>query len=70
MSYLLGIDNDYDTPKQRLSIEKIINKYNGEFDCVTDKNVIFVFIDAESKQKADHELYKIGVISDSVVNYI
>jgi len=66
MSYLLGIDNDYDTPKQRLSIEKIINKYNGEFDCVTDKNIIFAFIDAESRKNADYELYKIGVCTDPV----
>ena len=70
MSYLLGIDFYYDNPKSRLSIEKIMNKYNGALDCVTDKNGIFSFKDNESKQKADYELYKIGIISDPVTDNV
>jgi len=70
MSYLLGIDFYYDNPKNRLSIEKIMNKHNGTLDCVTDKNGIFSFKDNESKQKADHELYKLGIISDPVTESV
>ena len=70
MSYLLGIDFYYDNPKNRLFIEKIMNKHNGTLDCVTDKNGIFSFKDNESKQKADHELYKLGIISDSVTDSV
>ena len=70
MIYLLAIDFYYDTPKNRSDIEKIMSKYNGELDCVTDKNGIFSFKDNESKQKADHELYKIGIISDPVTNNV
>jgi len=68
MIYLLGIDFYYDNPKNRLSIEKIMSKHNGTFDCVTDKNGIFSFKDNDSRQKADHELYKLGIISDSVTD--
>ena len=70
MTHLLGIDFYYDNPKNRLSIEKIMSKYNGTLDCVTDKNGIFSFKDNESKQKADHELYKLGIISDSVTDSV
>ena len=70
MSYLLGIDFYYDNPKNRLSIEKIMSKHNGTLDCVTDKNGIFLFKDNESKLKADHELYKLGIISDSVTDSV
>jgi hypothetical protein len=66
MSYLLGIDFYYDNPKNRLSIEKIMSKHNGALDCVTDKNGIFSFKDNDSRQKADYELYKLGIISDPV----
>ena len=61
MTYLLAIDNDYDTPKNRLDIEKIISKYNGEFDCITDKNGIFLFKDNQSRKDADYDLYKLGI---------
>lgn len=70
MSYLLGIDFCYDNPKNRLSIEKIMIKHNGILDCVTDKNGIFSFKDNESKLKADHELYKLGIISDPVTDSV
>jgi hypothetical protein len=70
MSYLLGIDFYYDNTKNRLFIEKIMNKHNGTLDCVTDKNGIFSFKDNESKQKADQELYKIGIISDPVTDSV
>ena len=70
MSYLLGIDFYYDNPKNRLSIEKIMSKHNGTLDCVTDKNGIFSFKDSDSRQKADHELYKLGIISDSVTDSV
>jgi hypothetical protein len=70
MTYLLGIDFYYDNPKNKLYIEKIMNKYNGELDCVTDKNGIFSFKDIESRQKADHELYKLGIISDPVTDSV
>ena len=70
MNYLLGIDFYYDNPKNRLSIEKIMIKHNGTLDCVTDKNGIFSFKDNESKIKADHELYKLGIISDSVTDSV
>ena len=70
MNYLLGIDFYYDNPKNRLSIEKIMIKHNGTLDCVTDKNGIFSFKDNESKIKADHELYKLGIISDSVTDNV
>ena len=66
MSYLLGIDFIYDTPKNRAFVEKIIKECNGQMDCVTDKNAVSAFKDANSLKKADHELYKIGIISDSV----
>jgi len=68
MTHLLGIDFYYDNPKSRLSIEKIMNKYNGALDCVTDKNGIFSFKDNDSRKKADHELYKLGIISDPVTD--
>ena len=70
MTYLLGIDFYYDNPKNRLSIEKIMIKHNGTLDCVTDKNGVFSFKDNESKLKADHELYKLGIISDSVTDSV
>jgi hypothetical protein len=70
MTYLLAIDNDYDTPKNRLDIEKIISKHNGELDCITDKNGIFLFKDNQSRKDADYELYKLGIISDSVTDSI
>ena len=66
MSYLLGIDFIYDTPKNRAIVEKIIQVCNGQMDCVTDKNAIFVFQDADSMKKADHELYKLGIHCDRV----
>lgn len=70
MSYLLGIDFMYDTPKNRLTIEKIMVKYNGTLDCVSDKNGIFSFKDNQSREKADYELYKLGIISDSVTDSV
>jgi hypothetical protein len=70
MTHLLGIDFYYDNPKNRLSIEKIMSKHNGTLDCVTDKNGIFSFKDIESRQKADHELYKLGIISDPVTDSV
>ena len=70
MTYLLGIDFMYNTPKNQLSVEKIMNKYNGELDCVTDKNGIFSFKDNDSRQKADYELYKLGIISDPVTESV
>jgi hypothetical protein len=66
MSYLLGIDFMYDTPKNRAFVEKIIQECNGQMDCVTDKNVVFAFKDADLMKKADHELYKLGIHCDSV----
>jgi hypothetical protein len=66
MSYLLGIDFMYDTPKNRAVVEKIVQQFNGQMDCVTDKNAIFVFKDADLMKKADHELYKLGIVCDSV----
>jgi hypothetical protein len=66
MSYLLGIDFMYDTPKNRVVVEKIIQECNGQMDCVTDKNAVFVFKDADSMKKADYELYKLGIHCDSV----
>ena len=70
MSYLLGIDFMYDNPKNRLSIEKIMSKHNGTLDCVSDKNGIFSFKDDDSRQKADYELYKLGIISDPVTQSV
>lgn len=70
MSYLLGIDFMYDNPKNRLSIEKIMSKHNGTLDCVSDKNGIFSFKDDDSRQKADYELYKLGIISDPVTESV
>ena len=70
MRYLLGIDFIYDTPKNRLSVDKIMAKHNADFDCVTDKNIIFTFKDNESKQKADYDLYKLGIISDPVTESV
>lgn len=70
MSYLLGIDFMYDNPKNRLSIEKIMSKHNGTLDCVSDKNGIFSFKDDDSRQKADYELYKLGIISDPVIESV
>lgn len=66
MRYLLGIDFDYDTPKNRLLIDKIMLKHNGELDCVTDKNGIFSFKDNQSRKDADYDLYKLGIVSDKV----
>ena len=68
MSYLLGIDFMYDTPKNRLSVEQVMKDCQGEMDCVTDKNAIFVFKDADSMKKADQELYKLGIHCDTVEN--
>lgn len=70
MSYLFGIDFIYDNPKNRLSIEKIMSKHNGTLDCVSDKNGIFSFKDDDSRQKADYELYKLGIISDPVTDSV
>ena len=70
MSYLLGIDFMYDNPKNRLSVDKIMSKYNADYDCVTDKNIIFTFKDNDSMKKADQELYKLGIISDHISNNI
>ena len=70
MTHLLGIDFMYDNPKNRLSIEKIMSKHNGTLDCVSDKNGIFSFKDDDSRQKADYELYKLGIISDSVTDSV
>ena len=66
MSYLLGIDFMYDTPKNRAIVEKIIQECNGQMDCVTDKNAIFAFQDADSMKKADQGLYKLGIHCDRV----
>lgn len=66
MSYLLGIDFMYDTPKNRAIVEKIIQECNGQMDCVTDKNAIFVFKDADSMKKADQGLYKLEIYCDKV----
>jgi hypothetical protein len=68
MTHLLGIDFIYDTSKNRALVEKIIQQCNGQMDCVTDKNAVFVFKDADSMKKADHELYKLGIHCDSVEN--
>ena len=70
MTYLLGIDFMYDTPKNRSDIDKIIKKHNGALDCVSDKNGIFSFKDNESRKKADYELYKLGIISDPVTESV
>ena len=66
MRYVLGIDFDYDTPKNRLLIDKIMSIHNGELDCITDKNGIFSFKDNQSRKDADYDLYKLGIISDKV----
>jgi len=68
MTYLLGIDFYYDTPKNRSDIEKIMKKHNGDLDCVTDKNGIFSFKDIESRKNADYDLYKLGIVSDPVTD--
>ena len=68
MSYLLGIDFMYDNPKNRLLVDKIMKNNNADFDCVTDKNIIFIFKDNDSMQKADKELYKLGIHCDIVEN--
>jgi hypothetical protein len=70
MTHLLGIDFMYDTPKNRAFVEKIIQECNGQMDCVTDKNAVFAFKDVDSMKKADHELYKIGIISDLVTDNV
>jgi len=66
--YELAIDHYYDSSKYKKSINNILNKYNGELKCLSDKAGFFIFPDKEKQENANHEFYKVGICADVFIN--